>query len=128
MSPTTQTLVTGAFQGSLVAEQNDRFRTTWGMDPTMPGRTVITSGVDALSFAAKVAITKAVATFSEFTEDNDPFGLRDFGAFEVEDGGVTVRLYWKIDLYDVDYRFGSEAPDDPARTRRLLTILLPEEW
>ena len=128
MPSMSETLVTGAFKGATVAQQNDRFRTTWGLDPSVPGRTVITSGVDALSVAAKLAITRAVAAFSDFTPDNDPFGTRDFGAFEVEDEGRTVRLYWKIDLYDVDYRFGSEAPDDPARTRRLLTILLPEEW
>lgn len=128
MSSTTQNLVTGAFKGSLVAEQNDRFRITWGLDPAVPGRTVITSGVDALSLGAKLAITRAVAAFSDFTPNNDPFGTRDFGSFEVEDGDRTVPLYWKIDLYDVDYRFGSESPNDPTCTRRLLTILLPEEW
>ena len=128
MSPTTPNLVTGAFRGGLVAEQNDRFRTSWGADPTIPGRIVATQGVAALGLGAGLRIMLAVQAFSDFTEDNDPFGLRDFGAFEIEDGGRAVRLFWKIDLFDTAYRFGSEAPDDPSRTRRLLTILLPDEW
>ena len=43
-------------------------------------------------------------------------------------GGLGVRVWWRIDLYDADMRFGSERPDDPAATVRVLTILLPEEW
>ncbi len=128
MIPTSQTLDTGPFKGALVAEQNDRFRRSLGTDPGVLGRIVITAGVNALSAEAKAQIINAVRSFSEFTTDNDPFGLHDFGVFEVTDEGRTVRLYWKIDLYDAAYEFGSEAPDDPSRTRRVLTILLPDEW
>lgn len=128
MPSTTQTLVTGPFQGGTVAEQNDRFRATWGTDPAVSGRVVATRGVEALGPWALGRIVDAVMRFAAFTEDNDPFGLRDFGDFEVEVGGERVKLYWKIDLYDTAYKFGSDAPDDPARTRRLLTLLLPEEW
>ncbi len=117
-----------ARQAVAIAEQNDRFRTSWGADPTVPGRWVMTQGVAALSPTAQALMVFAVRTFSDFTEDNDPHGWHDFGAFEIEDGGRAVRLYWKIDLYDADYRFGSEVPEDPARTRRVLTILLPDEW
>lgn len=127
MPSTTQTLVTGAFKGSLVAEQNDRFRTSLGTDPTVPGRVVVTQGVAAFG-PGVLAIIAAVRAFTAFTEDNDPWGTRDFGDFEIEAQGRAVRLYWKIDLYDLAYEYGSDAPDDPARTRRLLTILLPEEW
>ena len=31
-----------------IAEQNDRFRRSWGTDPTVPGRIVMTQGVAAL--------------------------------------------------------------------------------
>ena len=128
MTSTMQTLPTGPFQGATVAEQNDRFRTSWGTDPAIPGRIVATQGVAALGLGAGLRIMLAVRAFADFTQDNDPFGLRDFGAFEVEVEGRAVRLYWKLDLYDVAYEFGSEAPDDPTRTRRLLTLLLPDEW
>ena len=117
-----------ARQAVAIAEQNDRFRTSWGTDPTVPGRFVMTQGVAALSPSAQALMVFAVRTFTNFTEDNDPHGWHDFGAFEIEDGGRAVRLYWKIDLYDADERFGSEVPEDPARTRRVLTILLPDEW
>ena len=117
-----------ARQAVAIADQNDRFRTSWGADPTMPGRWVMTQGVAALSPTAQAHMVVAVRTFTDFSEDNDPQGWHDFGAFEIEDGGRAVRLYWKIDLYDADERFGSEVPEDPARTRRVLTILLPDEW
>jgi hypothetical protein len=66
----------------------------------------------------------AVREFSDFTEDNDPHGEHDFGSFELD--GET--LFWKIDAYDTDYNFGSPNPADPAVTRRVLTILLAEEY
>ncbi len=122
-----QTLANGPFKGALMAEQNDRVRTSLGTDPGVPGRIVITAGVNALGAEAKAQIITTVRCFSELTADNDPFGLHDFGAFEVTDEGRTVRLYWKIDLYDLAYHFGSEAPDDPSQTRRVLTVFLPDE-
>ena len=38
------------------------------------------------------------------------------------------KIFWKIDYYDPLYQFGSEDPNDPAKTGRLLTILLAEEY
>ncbi|WP_299592841.1 DUF3768 domain-containing protein [uncultured Tateyamaria sp.] len=32
------------------------------------------------------------------------------------------------DLYDENYEYGSEAPTDPTRTRRVLTLLFPSEY
>ncbi|MBP1807003.1 DUF3768 domain-containing protein [Rubellimicrobium aerolatum] len=121
-------LIDEAKTAVVIAEQNDRFRYSFGADPAVPGRIVVTQGVAALGRDAGLRIVVAVMRFADFSEDNDPHGWRDFGAFEIEDGGRAVRLYWKIDLYDADYRFGSEVPEDPACTRRVLTILLPDEW
>ncbi len=117
-----------AARAALIAEQNDRFRTTWGADFTVPGRIVMTHGAAALSHEAQVEIMVAVMQFSEFTEDNDPFGIHDFGIFTVTEGERDVRLYWKIDLYDAAYEFGADDCTDTAKTRRVLTILLPEEY
>ena len=44
----------------------------------------------------------------------------------IEFDGTTV--WFKIDLYDVDYTYGSPEPSDPALTRRVLTLLLPSEY
>ena len=113
---------------ALIAEQNDRFRTTWGADFTIPGQIVMTRGVAALSYDAQVAIMVEVMQFKTFTEENDPHGTRDFGIFTVTDDGIEVTLYWKIDLYDAAYQYGSEDCTNPAATRRVLTIMHPHEY
>ncbi|WP_420006680.1 DUF3768 domain-containing protein [Arenibacterium sp. LLYu02] len=111
-----------------IAEQNDRFRSTWGADFTIPGQIVMTQGVAALSAEAHIEIMTSVMLFSEFTEDNDPYGYHDFGVFSVNDDGDSVKLYWKIDLFDAAYQFGSDDCADPVKTRRVLTILHPSEY
>ncbi|MFQ8433155.1 DUF3768 domain-containing protein [Amaricoccus sp. W119] len=112
----------------VIAEQNDRFRMSWGADGTVPGRIAMTSGIAALGAVAIPRLVAAVRAFAEFSEDNDPWGQRDFGIVSVEQWGETIRVYWKLDLYDADYTFGSDTPEDPERTRRVLTLLLPEEY
>ncbi|WP_188678761.1 DUF3768 domain-containing protein, partial [Neptunicoccus cionae] len=83
-----------------IAEQNDRFRTTWGADFSVPGQIVMTRGVADLSPAAKAIIMQRVQTFSVFNEDNDPYGDHTFGAFEFEIAGNTYSIFWKIDLHE----------------------------
>ena len=113
---------------ALIAEQNDRFRTTWGADFTVPGQIVLTRGVADLSPAAKAIIMQRVQSYSEFTEDNDPYGNHTFGAFEFEIAGNSYHTFWKIDLYDKDYSMGSIDPTDVGITRRVLTILHASEY
>ena len=85
---------------------------------------VITRGVaDHGNDFADRAVT-AVRRFSNFTEDNDPYGEHDFGSFDLD----AVKLFWKIDYYDRKLEYGSPDPADPAVTRRVLTILLAEEY
>jgi hypothetical protein len=97
---------------------NDAFRTTM-----IGGRVVMTAGVDALPADAKAIAVHRVATFTEFTPDNDPYGEHDFGSFEV----VGQKLFWKIDYYDAAMEFGSEDPADPMKTTRVLTMMLASE-
>jgi hypothetical protein len=111
-----------------IAEQNDRFRKTWGADASIPGQIVVTPGVANLSVGAQVETMRAVQTFDTFTEDNDPYGDHTFGAFEITAAGEAVKLFWKIDLYDTEYTFGSETPEDTAATRRVLTIMQRSEY
>jgi hypothetical protein len=70
------------------------------------------------------AIIDRVQSFNVFTEDNDPYGEHDFGCFDLADYTIA----WKIDYYDPEYQFHSPNPADPAKTRRVLTILLTEEY
>lgn len=113
---------------AIIAEQNDRFRTTWGADFSVPGQIVMTRGVADLSPAAKAIIMQRVQTFSEFTEDNDPYGDHTFGAFEFEIAGNSYNIFWKIDLYDTAYNMGSDKPEDVTVTRRVLTVLHASEY
>ena len=112
----------------LIGQQNDSFRSTWGADFAIPGRIVMTRSLAELPPSAQVQIMQSVQKFDTFTEDNDPYLDRVFGAFEIESEGQTVELFWKIDLYDRDYHYGSETPDDPQQTRRVLTIMRRSEY
>lgn len=102
-----------------VTEQNDRLRRTG-----VGGSVVITPGVQALSEKSLAAIMAAVAAFDDFTPANDPYGEHDFGHLEFEDQS----LFFKIDAYDLDLTYGSPDPTDPAVTRRVMTVMLAEEY
>jgi hypothetical protein len=84
----------------------------------------ITRGVDArgLDFIARALA--AVRDFADFTPSNDPHDEHDWGAFTLD----GQRLNWKIDCYDTALKYGSEDPSDPEKTRRVLTIMLAEEY
>lgn len=107
-----------------IARQNDRFRQTFGADFTIPGRVVVTAGVEAKGGAFLQKLMVAVMGFDAFTEDNDPFQQHDFGSVEIN----GTKVWFKIDLFDPSYKWGAEDPANPARTRRVLTLLLPEEY
>jgi len=87
------------------------------------GRTVMTSGIAALSDVHRLAVLQAVARFDQFTRDNDPYGEHDFGRIVVD--GVAV--FFKFDYYDSDaMEYGAEDPH--LSCYRLLTIMLTEEY
>jgi hypothetical protein len=113
-----------------IAEQNDRFRDnffvpTFGPRP-VPGHMVCTHGIAALPQETQIRIWVEVSKFNEFTED-DIYAQHDFGDFRME--GVPEKILWKIDYYaDKSCTTGSEDPADPARTFRVLTIMLASEY
>ena len=109
-----------------IAEYNDRFRAG---DHAIPGRWVVTAGLsdlvaEGLAGADMPALFAAVQGFSVFTEDNDPHHEHDFGAFDF----AGQRCFWKIDLYDANYAYGTEDASDLTVTRRVLTIMLASEY
>jgi len=104
---------------SPIARLNDAFRTTF-----TGGRVMLTAGVNELPGSTKANVLAAVRQFSDFSEDNDPQGEHDFGAFTVEDR----RFFWKIDYYDLKLEGGSENPADPSVTTRVLAIMLASEY
>lgn len=102
-----------------IRELNDAFRRTFE-----GGRVLMTQGIHSLPEGACAGILQRVRSFSSFSEANDPHGEHDFGSFE--HAGQTI--FWKIDCYDERLAFGSEDPSDPAKTTRVLTIMLAEEY
>jgi hypothetical protein len=114
-----------------IAELNDRFRADFYVPSfgprAVPGHIVCTRGVAALPPETQIRIWAEVANFSGFTEDNDPHGEHDFGAFDMP--SVNEKIFWKIDYYaNETCTTGSEEPADTARTFRILTIMLASEW
>ena len=102
-----------------IAELNDKFRTT-----LIGGKVILTSGIASLPTEQQQEIINKVKTFNIFTEDNDPYGEHDFGCFEYK----GQQIFWKIDLYDLNYEFYSSQPDDEAQTNRVLTVMFAEEY
>lgn len=98
---------------------NDNFRSSF-----VGGRVLTTTGVAELSVDTKARVLLAVQSFSNFTTDNDPHREHDFGEIEIE----GERYFWKIDYYDLDLKFGSEIPEDPNVTTRVLTIMRADEY
>lgn len=105
-------------RAATIAHLNDRLRRAPG-----PGW-MFTRGVQAKGpvFLREAAL--AVSSFNAFPEGDDPYGERDFGRFEL--AGET--LFWKIDYYDRQLRDASPDPADEAVTRRVLTLMLAEEY
>jgi hypothetical protein len=102
-----------------IRELNDAFRTT-----LVGGRVVVTAAVSTLPPETVAAALRRTQTFREFTEDNDPYGLHDFGSFEL--GGQT--FFWKIDCYDKELQRGSDDPSDPAVSTRVITLMLAADY
>ena len=75
-----------------IAQVNDFFRRAILTNPVRGGKCVVTQGVNALDPDTKKAILAKVRTFANFTQDNDPYGEHEFGAFEVAGVG---KVFWK---------------------------------
>lgn len=84
----------------------------------------MTAGVQALGDSGIAEALIAMRDVDAFTPDNDPYDEHDFGAFR----SAGERMFWKIDYYDRDRRYGSPDPADPDVTTRVLTIMLASEY
>ncbi len=84
----------------------------------------MTQGISALDPDVQLELTRKVAAFEAFDEGSDPHGWREMGVIKI----ANITVWFKIDLYDTQYQYGSPAPQDPAQTRRVMTLLLPSEY
>ena len=65
-----------------------------------------------------------VKIFNIFTEDNDPYGEHDFGCFDYH----GQQIFWKIDMYDLNYEYYSPNPELEEVTNRVLTVMFASEY
>jgi hypothetical protein len=56
--------------------------------------------------------------------DNAPHQEHDFGSFDAD----GHRVFFKIDYYDETLEHHSPNPADPALTKRVITIMLADEY
>jgi hypothetical protein len=112
---------TGPEEGPVnrIRHLNDRLR-----QHLIGGRIVMTNGIAELGPAVVARVMQRVATFADFTPNNDPYQEHDFGSFEAD----GHKVFFKIDYYDKALTCGSEDPADPAVTERVLTIMLASEY
>ena len=118
---TTQTLT----RTEKIARLNDRVRQ--GLDRT--AKIVFSyalsakffAGNGALAILAQASIMKAIR---HHLFEQDAHGERDFGQIEFR----GERIWFKIDYYDYDLEYGSEDPSDASVTKRVMTIMLPEDY
>ena len=113
-----------------IRDLNDRFRKSVPTGCDIPGRVMLTSGIQELcntdpeSNKHLPKLFETIRTFDDFTSDNDPYGEHDFGALHFEGG----RVFWKIDYYAPDMMHGADDPIDVENTVRVLTVMLAEEY
>lgn len=128
--------VQSASQRDRIARLNDLARQAMGVACAA----VATVGFRSLPEADQSCVRELIETFDAFDEDNDPHGERDFGTiYQLGDGRWTTerprlsedereRVFWKIDCYDASLTCASEDAADPAITRRVLTVMLSDEY
>lgn len=102
-----------------IAILNDAFRMTF-----LGGTVCVTAGLHLVGDEFVKAALLAAREFAAFSDDNDPHGEHDFGSMEIEGRNV----FWKIDYFDPTMTVGSEDPANIAVTRRVLTVMLAEEY
>jgi len=88
------------------------------------GQVMLSSGLAALPWWRIEGVIKAVASYDAFGQANDPYGEHDCATLEAE----GLRIIWKIDYYDLTMTNHSEDESDPTKTKRVMTIMLAEEY
>ena len=123
-------------QTARIARLNDLARRAMGIACTA----VATMGFRSLPDADQSCVRELIETYDAFDADNDPHGERDFGCvYQLGDGRWTTErprphdderelVFWKLDYFDRGLRFASEDAADPAKTRRVLTVMLANEY
>ncbi len=108
-------------RGEAIAQLNDTLR-----QRGEGGTIMVTRNVLHLPGFDPAALQTALAEYQGFCVDSDPHGERDFGDLTL----FGASLLWKVDYFASysNFQFGSDDPADPSITKRVLTVMLAEEW
>ncbi|MCP3463069.1 DUF3768 domain-containing protein [Bradyrhizobium sp. CCGUVB23] len=112
--------MTNDINADIIRNLNDSFR----RNLVFGGTVLLTPGVTSLAIDRQAELLEAVRKFDSFTPDNDPHGEHDFGSIDLD----SVRFFFKVDYYDLNGRFASPNPADPAVTSRVMTIMRADEY
>ena len=102
-----------------IAKLNDEFRA----NPSL-GTLILTEGIRCNTHDDITTIINRVRYFNDFDEDNNPYGEKDFGAFDFK----GKKIFWKIDYYDNKFLFLSSNACKPRLTNRVITIMYADEY
>jgi len=108
------------FRKKRIRRLNDALRRGEGANATV----VVTAGVQAMGQEFQEEVCRAVAAFTDFSADNDPFREHDFGQVMI----AGEKLFFKIDYYDLKMQNLSLDPASDRITHRVLTIMLAREY
>ncbi|MBY5453887.1 DUF3768 domain-containing protein [Rhizobium leguminosarum] len=113
--------MTDATKTARIRELNDELRTK-GYAPN--GRIVAMGAFGQDGRDKQLRVVIAAAQHSDWSSGDDPYGERDFGKFEVD----AEAFIFKIDYYSLDEMHGSEHPDDPNVTIRIMTLMYASDY
>ena len=111
-------------------ELNDKFRKQLPVMTDIPGRIMLTIGIQELCSTETEpmvhlpALFEFIRNYNDFNADNDPWNERNFGNFEFQ----GEHCFWKTDYYAPDMMSGAEDPSDPYRSFRVITIMVASEY
>ncbi len=102
-----------------VRDLNDRFR-----KDRKGGFYRLTESMVALGYEKCTEVLQAIAAYDDFTPDNDPPGLHDFGCVTV----AGEPYFWNIDYLDKSEMNDSADPADASVTVRILEIMSSSDF
>jgi len=91
------------------------------------GQVLLSSGIAARGAEFKAMVFMALARMQakDFKRGNDPYGERDFNSFTIDGKLCLMKFgYFAKD----DLRRASDDPADPAKTTRVMTVMLADEY
>lgn len=110
-------------QSKKIIRLNDELRTTF---KGQGGRVVFTDGFRALPDEQRMELLRRIRDLRRFDPLRDVDGLHETATVRVGEQAAVFRIDY-FEHHNAFAHFGSEDPADPARTERILCIMLPEE-